>query len=93
MTGCKGPEKEERSGKTVRRQPSLFVPERRSGKRKNTKTLNTRTLYGKGNARKRLKGQACGDSGLRFGGGHRVFCGCEWSEMPLERGFCLLGAA
>ncbi len=46
----KGPEKEERSGKTVRRQSSLFVPGRRSGKRKNTKTLNTKTLYRMGNA-------------------------------------------
>ena len=40
----KGPEKEEgRSGKTVRRQSSLFAPERRSGI-KNTRTLDTRTL-------------------------------------------------
>ena len=50
IIGCKCRKRKRRSGKTVSRQSSLFIPGRRSGKRKNTKTLNTRTLYGMGNA-------------------------------------------
>ena len=44
VTGCKGQKRKRRSGKTVSRQSSLFVQERRSGI-KNTRTLDTRTLY------------------------------------------------
>ena len=69
----KEPEKEEgRNGKTVRGQSSLFVQERRSGI-KNTRTLDTRTLYRMGNAWNGEKGGPAGLPGCVSDADGRVF--------------------
>lgn len=61
----------------MRRQSSLFIPGRRRGKRKNTKTLNTRTLYGKGNARNGWKGGPAGVPGCASGAAIECFLRLE----------------